>query len=213
MINLMVVDIFRGDKVTSFADAHAAGIRGIIHKATQGVNVTDDAYAGRRQPALDAQMLWGAYHFGTNDDVPTQIEKFLGAAKPDDKTLVALDYEPLVVKKVDKTMTLEQAREFMEGIADRLGRKPVLYSGHLVKDQLGNKVDSFFGSHRLWLAQFGPTPKPQKSWGKQWLWQYTDGTAGPGPRTVPGIPGDAKGNLDCDSYDGTEDQLRNQWAS
>jgi lysozyme len=219
MINRMVVDIYRGDEVTSFADARAAGIVGVIHKATQGAGSVDEAYVQRRQPAVDAGMLWGAYHFGSNDDVVAQVKNFLGAAEPDENTLVALDYEPLVVKdrktgeKIDKTMTLDQARDFMSRIAKQLGRKPILYSGHLIKDQLGNSIDPFFGSHRLWLAQYGPVPRVQKSWKKQWLWQYTDGEVGPDPKQVPGIPGDPKGRVDCDSYEGTEQQLKDEWAS
>jgi len=51
----------------------------------------------------------------------------------------------------------------MTRVADKLGRKPVLYSGHLIKEKLGNKTDAFFGSHRLWLAQYGPDPVVQKS--------------------------------------------------
>jgi hypothetical protein len=46
-----------------------------------------------------------------------------------------------------------------------------------------------------------------------WLWQYTDNTKGIKPNRVPGIPGDSKGNLDCNSYDGTRAQLNDEWAS
>src|SRR5262245_60630672 len=99
---LHVVDIYKGDRVTSFSKAIDAAIWGIIHKATTGATGKDDEYAGRRQPALDAGLLWGAYHWGTGADVEDQVENFLKHAKPDDKTLVALDYE-------DKKMSLDQA--------------------------------------------------------------------------------------------------------
>jgi len=208
-INLHVIDIYHGDKVTSFKDAAKAGIWGVIHKATTGATGSDPQYAKRRKPALDAGLLWGAYHWGTGADVSAQVDNFLKVAKPDDQTLVALDYE-------DKKMSLAQAREWLTLIEERLGRKAVLYSGHLIKDKLGNKNDSFFGAHRLWLAHYNPKPVVQKSWKKYWIWQYTDGTdSNPQlvPKKVPGIPGDAKGNLDCDSYDGTKAQLIADWAS
>ena len=209
MVNLMVVDLYHGDRVTSFPRAYEAGIRGIIHKATTGATGKDDAYSGRRAPALKAGLLWGAYHWGTSANVSKQIDNFLSQAKPDEHTLVALDFEA----SGSYTMSLDQAREFLTKIAEKLGRRAVLYSGSLIKEKLGSKNDAFFGSHRLWLAQYGPKPVCQKSWRSHWLWQYTDGESGPDPKTVDGLPGDAEGRLDCDSFDGSAAQLTSQWAS
>ena len=61
----LVVDISHGDRVDSFARARDAGLRGVIHKATTGATGRDDAYKPRRQLARDANLLWGAYHWGT----------------------------------------------------------------------------------------------------------------------------------------------------
>jgi GH25 family lysozyme M1 (1,4-beta-N-acetylmuramidase) len=203
--HLRVVDLYQGDKVTSFKKAADFGIWGIIHKATTGITGKDSQYASRRAPAIAAGLLWGAYHWGNGKDVAKQVDNFLTTAKPDNRTLVALDYE-------DDTMSLAQAREFLSLVAQKLGRKPVLYSGHLIKDKLGNKKDAFFGGHRLWLAHYG-VPKVQPSWSTYWLWQYADNKGGLPPNQVPGLPGDSKGNLDCDSYDGTQAQLKAEWAS
>jgi GH25 family lysozyme M1 (1,4-beta-N-acetylmuramidase) len=204
-----VIDIYKGDRVTSFKQAANSGLLGVIHKATTGATGKDSAYAGRRQPALDAGLLWGAYHWGTNADVAKQVQNFLKVAKPDKNTLVALDYEDTPGNQ----MTLAQAREFLTLVEKELGRKAVLYSGHLIKDGLGNKKDPFFGAHRLWLAQYSATPVVQKSWSTYWLWQYTDGAKGPDPKKVPGIPGDSKNRLDCDHYEGTAARLKADWAS
>jgi GH25 family lysozyme M1 (1,4-beta-N-acetylmuramidase) len=205
-ISLKVVDLYHGDRVTSFQKAADSGICGIIHKATTAATGKDKKYSDRRAPAIQAGLLWGAYHWGTGANVAKQVDNFLTTAKPDDQTLVALDFE-------DERMTLDQAREFMTRVADKLGRKPVLYSGHLIKDKLGNKIDDFWGAHRLWLAQYSANPTVQKSWKKYWLWQYTDRTKGLKPNKVSGIPGDSSGNLDCDSYEGTKTQLKAEWAS
>jgi lysozyme len=208
-INFHVVDLYHGDNVTSFRTAAANGVWGVIHKATTGATGTDSSYARRRRPARDANLLWGAYHWGTGADVAAQVRHFLNVAQPDSQTLVALDYE-------DQRMSLNQAREWLTLIEQQLGRKAVLYSGHLIKDKLGNRNDPFFGAHRLWLAHYNPNPVAQRSWRNYWLWQYTDGTDS-NPRLVPkgvaGIPGDARGRLDCDSYDGTKNQLTAEWAS
>jgi len=210
-ISFRVVDLYHNDNVTSFADAAAAGCWGIIHKATTGGTGQDPAYAQRRTQALGAGLLWGAYHWGTaHQPVSDQVDNFLSVAKPDANTLVALDYE----ETQGNQMTLDQARQFLTLLDQRLGRKAVLYSGGLIKQQLGSTPDPFFGSHRLWLAQYGTlTPTVQCSWKKPWLWQYTDSVAGTPPNHMPGIPGDASGNLDCNSYDGPRAQLAAEWAS
>ena len=98
------------------------------------------------------------------------------------------------------------------GVAAQFGRRPVLYSGSLIKEQLGDEEDAFFGAHRLWLAEYGPVPQPQRSWRSPWLWQYSGDGIGPDPKTVPGIPG-AGGAVDCNSYDGPPDRLAAEWAS
>src|SRR5215470_4376885 len=193
MINLRVVDLFHGDGVTSFNEAADAGIWGIIHKATTGATGKDDKYLSRRKTAHDAGLLWGAYHWGMGTDVAKQAENFLAFANPDSSTLIALDFE----RSGDNTMTLDQAREFLQRIADKVGRRPVIYSGDLLKSKLGHRVDPFFGGHRLWLAHYNAHPKVQESWSKYWLWQYTDSTTGLKPNTVAGLPGDDSGNLDC----------------
>ena len=66
----------------------------------------------------------------------------------------------------------------------------------------------------FWLiVAFSRTEDEKRSWGKYWLWQYTDNTKGIEPNQVPGIPGNSKGNLDCNSYDGTRAHLVAEWAS
>lgn len=207
-INFCVVDLYHGDAVTSFTQAKAVGVRGVIHKASQGVTVTDPAYADRRKEALAAGLLWGAYHFATNQDPVAQAHHFLACATPDANTLVALDFE----SNGNHTMSLDQARTFLNTVAAAIGRRCVLYSGNLIKELLGNSEDSFFGSHRLWLAEYGPRAIVPKAWSKYWLWQFSGDGIGPGPHSVAGIPG-AGGALDCNSYAGTLSELAAEWAS
>lgn len=200
----VVIDIYHGNAVDSFAQARAAGVRGVIHKATTGQTGKDKAYTDRRRDAEAAGLLWGAYHWGTNAPVAAQVDNFLMKAQPGENTLVALDYE--IDAKFQ--MRFDQAREFLERIHEKLGRRAVLYSGHLIKEKLGNSIDPFFGAHRLWLAEYNPTAKVQKSWPSYWLWQYAEKAS-----TVPGIPGNTAGAIDYNHFNGSEDQLRAEWAS
>src|SRR5690348_6986095 len=81
----IVVDLSHGDRVENLQAARAAGLVGVIHKATTGATGRDDAYAARRQAALEAGLLWGAYHWGTAADITAQVDNFLGWAAADQK--------------------------------------------------------------------------------------------------------------------------------
>lgn len=205
-----IVDIYHYDTVRNFEEARTGGVLGVIHKATTGQSGRDDQYAARRRAATDAVLLWGAYHWGTGAPATAQVDNFLTAAEPDETTLVALDFE----ETPGNQMTLGRAREFLELIEEKLGRKAVIYSGSTIKNALGHSRDAYFGSHRLWLAQYGAKPDVQASWDNYWLWQFTEGKASdPRRRRVPGIPGNSAGELDCNYYPFTADQLESEWAS
>ncbi len=112
-------------------------------------------------------------------------------------------------------MTLDQAAEYLHLFERRFGRKAVIYGGHELRDDLKDKVDPFFGSHRLWLAHHNTdTPKWQKSWSRYWLWQFTNTDV-----VVPGIRGggydgkEKRWKLDCNYYDGSRNELEAEWAT
>lgn len=210
----LVVDLSHGDGLISFDDAKAAGVQGIIHKATTGGTGRDNAYPLRVDAALSAGLLWGAYHWGTAAPIDDQVRNFLSATGLDNpnetnqKFLIAVDFE----STVGDQMTLDGLRQFCQQIADATHRRPLIYGGGLLKSMLGPTADDFLGSHRLWLAQYGPNPTVQRSWRSYWLWQFTDGESGPATPKVPGLPGDAKGRLDCDHFPNGLDVLRSEWA-
>lgn len=202
-----VIDISHYNRVepNGFVKVAAAGIWGVISKCTESTTYVDPTYAQRRQAVKDAGLLWGGYHFIRPTSIATQVDFFLRAAKPDDRTLVALDWE---VSAVNANM----AREFLERIEVKLGRRAVLYSGNTAKELLGSRVDAYFGSHRLWLAQYGSRPICQRSWSEPWLWQFTGDGRGSAPHNIPGIliPGNA--GIDINSYAGTREALEAEWA-
>ena len=57
MPNAMVIDLSHRNAVADFARVRAAGVAGVIHKATQGIGFVDKMYIPRKQPALDAGLL------------------------------------------------------------------------------------------------------------------------------------------------------------
>lgn len=199
-----VIDISHHNAAPDFQQAAAAGIVGVIHKATQGLANKDPMYKTNRQKALDAGLLWGAYHFGTGSNGPGQADFFLATVNPGPDTLLVLDYEP---NPQGLTMSLNAARAFVSEVNASLGRFPGLYSGSLIKQQLGSNTDPILSQCFFWLAQYGPNAVVPPNWPTWTLWQYTDGNVGPQPHTVPGI-----GACDRDKFNGDLDGLRQLWG-
>jgi lysozyme len=199
-----VIDISHHNGGTlDFARAKADGILGVIHKASQGVATDDFRYASNRTKATAAGMLWGAYHFGTNDDPVKQATFFLAKVGNPKDVLMVLDFEP----NKGSTMTLQQARDFVSHVHGVTGRFPGLYSGNLIKSELGSKKDPLLANCWFWLAQYGPVAKVPANWPTWTMWQYTDGNVGPEPHSVKGI-----GPCDRDKFNGSEEQLRKLWG-
>jgi len=203
----VVIDIYHGDPVVNFAKTKESGILGVIHKASQGGASVDLAYSTRRKLAKEVGLLWGAYHFfDFSAPAAFQAEHFLSVAAPDDSTLITLDWENVGNREPSAAL----AREFLQVIEAKLGRKAVLYSGNVAKEQIRG-IDEYFASHRLWLCQYGAHFVTQESWkNAPWLWQNNGDNLGPGPHHIPGIGGLCDNN--CLVGDMTPERLVKEWA-
>src|SRR5262245_13230638 len=177
-----------------------AGIWGVIYKATEGNDYQDDTYPDARRQVKEAGLLFGAYHFFRPGNVGRQVDNFLNWAEPDSDLLLVLDHE-------DEGCSVEDVKEFLRLVEAQTGQRPALYSGHVIKEQLGSRKDEYLGSTRLWMCQYGSDPEVPPCWDSMWLWQYTDGDVGPTPHAIPGI-----GNCDINSFQGTQAQLEATWA-
>jgi lysozyme len=193
----LVIDLSHNNNVVNWNAIAGAGIRGVIHKATEGVSVLDHTYDARREAAVKAGLLWGAYHFLRPGDMKAQAAFFLRTAKPDATTLVAADHE-------DTGVSLDNLKVFLAELTSATGRSPVVYSGHVIKAQLGDRHDAALEKCRLWLAQYttGEPAWPDKTWAKWWLWQFTDQGA------TPGITG----HVDHDAYANAAGNLAAEWS-
>jgi GH25 family lysozyme M1 (1,4-beta-N-acetylmuramidase) len=201
----VIIDISHHNGTMNLKNAkEKSGIVGVIQKATQGQSFVDPTYKANRKKALDAGVLWGAYHFGTGADGVTQADHFLSTVQPAADTLLVLDFE---ANPQGPNMTLIEARAFVTHVKEASGRAPGLYSGHYIKALLGNATDQVLGECWFWLAQYGPTAVVPPNWTTWTMWQYTDGALGPEPHSVIGV-----GRCDRDKFQGTEAELRTLWA-
>jgi lysozyme len=150
-------------------------------------------------------LFWGAYHFGVGADGVAQADFFVNTVKPDDTTLLVLDFE---ANAQGPSMNLEEARAFITHLHEVTGRWPGLYGGHYLKELLGTASDPVLNQCWLWLSQYGPTPVIPANWQRWTMWQYTDGAVGPTPHEVDGI-----GRCDRDMFNGTAAELTAFWKS
>src|SRR4029077_934676 len=73
VVNLSHYDMMRPD----FATMKQQGIVGVIHEATYPPFVRDPKYLDRQMAALQAGLLWGAYHYANGSDPIRQADHFL----------------------------------------------------------------------------------------------------------------------------------------
>ena len=200
-----VVDISHHNGNVNLQVAKADGIIGVIHKATQGTTIVDPMYQTNRTQAANAGLLWGAYHFGTGSDGAAQAQFFLKTVGAFDNTLLVLDFEQ---NTGGASMSLAEARDFVNEVNQVTGRFPGFYSGSYIKQLLGNGKDPVLAQCWLWLPEYGSTAIVPANWPTWTMWQYTDGNVGPQPHSVNGI-----GNCDRDKFNGTADQLQTLWLT
>lgn len=205
MFKPMVVDLSHHNNVTSYTEMMNSGIVGLIHKATQGTKYVDPRYEYRKPRAIKAGLLFGAYHFADGSDVKDQVSHFLDTVGDTKDQLLCLDFEP---NPNGSSMSIRQARDWLDLVRDRTGQKALFYSGHYVKELLGTKKDELLGKHRLWLAQYGPKLKLPTTWNECWLWQYAADGIGPQPRKISGVDGTPDLNVFCKN---DPDLLRKEW--
>jgi lysozyme len=205
--NPVIVDLSHFDDVQDWDAVVNFGILGIINKATEGLGMIDKTFAIRRKPVADHGLLYGAYHFLRPGDPVAQADHFLqtvNAAPDADQVMLALDHE-------DPKVPLANAKAFLTRIQEKAGRTAVLYSGFLIKQQLGTATDEFLAGHRLWLSHFSSKPVCPPNWASPWIIQFTGDGVGPGPHEVPGIV--IEGGIDLDHYSGSADQLKAEWVN
>lgn len=203
-----VVDTSHHNTVNDLSATAAAGVWGVIHKATQGSSYIDPDYDKRRKMALNAGLLWGAYHFNDGSDVSAQVNHFLSVARGDDSTLYVLDYED----NPKSQMSPQQMVQFLRLIEQITGRKATIYSGNRLKETLhllSANDRAYVCQHKLWLCQYGPRAVLPPGFTSYFLWQFTDGQVGPQPHQIAGISGNG---IDLNTFDGTIEELRTAWA-
>ncbi len=184
----------------------AAGVFGIIHKATNGATGVDIDFKTSFVVAKAAGFAVGAYHFGTGDDPIEQEANFSRTVQPDAQTVIALDLESN--RGYGSSMNIQQAETFCQRIFDRYQRWPVVYTAQwYLSEIMGADTPTLLSNCPLWVASYQPQPLIPRQWKTWTLWQFTDGQFGPAPHHLPGLPQD----LDLNYFNGDLIALKQFW--
>ena len=206
MIDTIIDVSHHNGSTLDFHAAAGAGVVAVIHKATQGTGAPDPMWSVNRPKILAENLLFGSYHFGDGSDGASQAQHFLNVVGPNPGELLCLDFEQ---NTAGSSMTIEEARAFVTTVNHAIGKWPVLYSGHYLKDLLVRTPDPVLSNCPLWLAQYGPTAVLPVGWKTWTLWQFSDGgVPTPAPPAVPGV-----GHCDRDRFNGDAAALATFWAS
>lgn len=193
-----VIDISHWQPTPDFPTVkNKGGVLAVILKATQGTSYVDDTWRSRRDAAVKAGLAYSTYHFFEKGNVTKQMDHYLNTIKPVQGERVCIDHEPNSDGSSPSLADLEQAVTYL--LSKRPDLQITVYSGHLIKEQLGSNHSSVLAANTsLWLAQYSTTPSwPKGTWAAWSLWQFTD------KATVPGI----QGNVDGNEFNGSDEQL------
>jgi lysozyme len=192
-----VIDLSHHNVIpASLVPTAKAGVWGLIHKATEGTSFKDSKLKARSVLAREAGLLFGVYHFIRPGSISQQASFFCKYAGEyaDALTLYALDWE-------DDAVSGEDALEFMQAVEAETGHKPVLYSGHVLKEACQSGAPNELANYRLWLAQYASACELPVGFEDWWLWQYTD------QGEIDGVTPPT----DLNAYEGTRQTLLEEW--
>lgn len=181
-----VVDLSHWNPTPDWAKLKAGGVVGVIHKATEGTGSVDATLFQRAKGAMDAGLYWSTYHFLRPGSMSAQMEHYIGTIQPVPGERVCLDHEDPGVSLNDLVSCVEAIR------ANRPDLQITVYSGHVIKDQLGAGYNQVLAENTsLWIAQYTSAKEPswpKATWPLWSLWQWTDS------ETVPGISAPVDGD-------------------
>ena len=162
MLDKAVVDLSHWDEVDSFEDSEDEGVVGIIHKATGSNNYFDPTYNQRKKDALAAGLLWGAYHFLRPGNMKDQAQYFVSKVGKN-LDLYAADHE-------DEGVSLDDLKTFLREVKRLTGKSPIVYSGHVLKGQLGDSaILNCRSIDSGWRNTLGTPSWPKATFPRWWL--------------------------------------------
>lgn len=195
----VAIDISHWQNFPDFDEVAAAGIKGMIHKVSEGTSYIDPNREENCSNAKKAGLAIATYFWIKPGDGRAQAEFYLSVLDPVPGERVVIDYE-------ESGCSLTTLYDVVQALLDYKDDLQItVYSGHLLKEQLGSKRDDFLAEHTdLWLAEYqSKSTIDDISWSDetypQWaLHQYSE------TGTIPGVDGSY---VDLNRYNGSDEEF------
>ena len=223
VVNLSHYDMMRPD----FDAMKRQGIVGVIHEATYPSFVRDPKYLDRQMGALQAGLLWGAYHYANAGDPIRQADHFVSVVsnawaqanpvtRPSAGVLLVLDFEKNG-HYPGGTMRADQAVAFVERIRERTGVYPGIYGSEYYLRQVLNSPKVTNVQRRtltncwLWIANYSKEPRATAPWSYWALWQYCGDGKCRLPRSAYPIRTANIAKAELNIFRGSQSELQDFW--
>jgi lysozyme len=195
------IDISHWQGFPDFEQVAASGVVACIMKATEGASYIDPNRATNYVNATKAGIVCCTYHWlSPGGNASEQMHFYLDTIEPVMGERVVIDYE-------EDGCTLNDLTEAVsELLADKRDLNVTVYSGHLLKEQLGDDRNDLLAENTdLWLAQYtsGTPSWPTGTYDYWALWQWSE---------TGEIDGIEDTNVDLNRYNGDDDELV-RWLS
>jgi lysozyme len=195
-LSQLVVDLSSDNPdVSSFQQAKAAGVVGLMHRATLGLNQVDPMFVIRMKAARAAGLICGATHlFFPSDDPRLQARQFAAEILPFAPLPIATDFE--WVKKNGKqdwdgvVNGTKLAQAFFDALTTVFKGSFLDYDGKAFADQY---LQGWTAETSLWVPDYNVSPPRLPSGRSSYvLWQT-------GQQLIPGIQGPVDVNTTADN--------------
>jgi len=169
------IDISHWNPVRDLSKTKSFGIKGVIHKCTQGESNKDSTYIPNKSRIREIEMCFGPYHFSNAGDYKKEADWYLkniGEVKKGD--CLMLDYETYLRPDAD-----DWCLAWLDYVAGMTGLEPIMYTYHGMLNYYGFAKVARAG-YRLLAARYGlQEQNPNKKYmpntgafGKMWGWQF-----------------------------------------
>lgn len=195
------IDVSRWQETVDWVAVAGSGKKFAIIRATRGPDYVDPYFADNWAGAQENGLIRGAYHFFyPNSDALTQADLIvdtvgeLGAGD----LPITLDVEEVPGQDLPSAAVMRsQIRIFVDRVAERTGRLPIIYTRQNFWDPLVGSDE--YGEHLVWVADYSNAcPHYPMGWSKWHIHQYSS------TGSVPGV----RGNCDLNYFDGTLEELQ-----
>jgi lysozyme len=191
-----LIDISHHQDFPDFNKVKASGVIAMIHKSSEGVGYVDPNRARNCSNAIAAGIKCCTYHWlKPGNNAKDQIVFYLKTVDPVIGERMVIDYE-------EEGCTLSELKNAVQALLDDPRNLQItIYSGHLLKEQLGSTHDAFLAENTdLWLAQYttGTPSWPSGTYPVWTAWQYSE------TGTISGIDGNY---VDLNKFNGSDENL------